>query len=94
MARALMPKQCRLLDVVTGIFGASGRFARHGPWTNGGHGSPLAAIEGCWRRNPCRIGRHRHPGYGGHKRDAAGRIYGRPACIVSDNVLCQEQTRA
>jgi len=49
------------------------------PWLALGRDRGLLAQE------PVPDRRHRHPGYGGHKRDAAGRIYGRPACIVSDN---------
>ena len=74
MPLALMPNQRWSLDFVADTFGASRKFRI------------LAAIDDCCRENLCLIADTSISGARvARELDALVRIYGKPACIVSDN---------
>ena len=79
MPLALMPNQRWSLDFVADTFGASRKFRI------------LAVIDDCCRENLCLVADTSLSGARvARELDALLRIYGKPACIVSDNVLCRE----
>ena len=79
MPLALMPNQRWSLDFVADTFRASRKFRI------------LAVIDDCCRENLCLVADTSISGARVTRElDALVRIYGKPACIVSDNVLCRE----
>lgn len=83
MPPALMPNQRWSLDFVADTFGASRKFRI------------LAVIDDCCRENLCLIADTSLSGARvARELDALVRIYGKPVCIVSDNVLARERNAA
>ena len=82
----LQPNPRRSLDFLSDTFGACPTFARHCSRTNGAQWLALAVNDHCCREN---LGLVADTGISGarvaRELDALVRIYGKPACIVSDN---------
>ena len=79
MPVALRPGERWSLDFVSDTFGASRKFRM------------LAVNDDCCRENLCLMADTSISGARvARELDALVRIYGKPACIVSDNVLCAE----
>ena len=79
MPVALRPGERWSLDFVSDTFGASRKFRM------------LAVNDDCCRENLCLVADTSISGARvARELDALVRIYGKPACIVSDNVLCAE----
>ena len=80
MPLALIPNQRWSLDFVADTFGASRKFRI------------LAVIDDSCRENLCLVADTSLSGARVTRElDALVRVYGMPACIVSDNVLAREQ---
>ena len=79
MPVALRPGECWSLDFVSDTFGASRKFRM------------LAVNDNCCRDNLCLMADTSISGARvARELDALVRVYGKPSCIVSDNVLCAE----
>ena len=80
MPVALRPDERWSLDFVSDTFGASRKFRM------------LAVNDDCCRENLCLMADTSISGARvARELDALVRLHGKPACIVSDNVLCAEQ---
>ena len=86
------PNQRWSLDFLSDTFGACRKFARHCSRTNGAQWLALAVNDDCCRENLDLVADTSISGARvARELDALVRIYGKPACIVSDNVLAREQ---